>query len=71
MLGTGTGLVARRTGLFPGPWAWFNLGLAGVLVIGPIGWAALLLGLPVWVIGTTVFLRRGDMRSPARQRARS
>jgi hypothetical protein len=23
-----------------------------------IGWAALLLGLPVWVVGTTVFLLR-------------
>jgi hypothetical protein len=33
-----------------------------MLVIGPIGWAALPLGLPIWVIGTTVFL----LRLPAR-----
>jgi hypothetical protein len=65
LLMVGSGLVATRTGLFPKPWAWFNLALAGVLVIGPVGWAALLLGLPVWVIGTTVFMRRGDARAPA------
>jgi hypothetical protein len=64
LLMLGSGLLALRTGLFPRPWAWFNLGLAGVLVIGPIGWAALLLALPVWVIGTTVFMRRSDVRSP-------
>jgi hypothetical protein len=31
-----------------------------LLVIPPIGWAALLLGLPVWIIVTTVFLLRRD-----------
>ena len=64
LLMLGSGLLALRTGLFAKPWAWFNLALAGVLVIGPIGWAALLLGLPVWVIGTTVLMRRGNVRPP-------
>lgn len=58
LLMIGTGVVVLRTQLFPRGWAWFSLALAVVLVIGPIGWAALLLGLPVWTIGTTVFLRR-------------
>jgi len=56
----GSGIVALRTHIFPKVWAWFSLLLALLLVIPPIGWAALLLGLPVWVIVTTVFLlRRG------------
>ena len=58
LLMIGSAVVALRTGLFPRGWAWFSLALAVALVIGPIGWAALLLGLPIWVIGTTVFLRR-------------
>jgi hypothetical protein len=58
LLMIGSAMVAFRTSLFPRAWAWFSFALATLLVIGPIGWAALLLGLPVWVIGTTVFLRR-------------
>ena len=63
LLMTGTAVVAFRTRLFPRAWAWFSAALAVVLVIGPIGWAALLLGLPVWVIGTTVFLRQENGKS--------
>ena len=58
LLMVGSAAVALRTGLFPRGWAWFSLALAVVLVIPVIGWAGLLLGLPVWVVGTTVFLRR-------------
>ena len=58
LLMTGSGVVALRTRVFPRAWAWLSLALAVVLVIGPIGWAALLLGLPLWIIGTTVFLLR-------------
>lgn len=66
LLMIGSAVVALRTRLFPRAWAWFNLGFAVVLVIGPIGWAALLLGLPVWVIGTTIFLlRRPGLPVPA------
>ena len=60
LLMLGSGIVALRTRIFPKVWAWFSFLLALLLVIPWIGWAALLLGLPVWVIGTTVFLlRRG------------
>ena len=31
-----------------------------ILLIGPIGWAALIFGLPLWVLGTTWFLARRD-----------
>jgi hypothetical protein len=55
-----SGVVALRARIFPKVWAWFSFLLALLLVIPPIGWAALLLGLPVWVILTSVFLlRRG------------
>ena len=59
LLMVGTGVVALRTRLFPKAWAWFSLALGIVFVIGPVGWAALLLGLPIWTIGTTILLRRG------------
>jgi hypothetical protein len=63
LLMIGSAVVALRTRLFPRPWAWSSVALAVVLVIGPIGWAALLLGLPLWVVGTTVLLlRRPGMR---------
>jgi hypothetical protein len=32
--------------------------IAIVLVIGPIGWAALIFGLPIWTLGTTWLLVR-------------
>jgi hypothetical protein len=61
LLMLGSGIVALRTRIFPKGWAWFSFLLAPLLVIPPIGWAVLLLGLPVWVIVTTVFLlRRGS-----------
>ena len=60
LLMLGSGIVALRTRMFPKVWAWFSFLLALLLVIPWIGWAALLLGLPVWVVVTTVFLlRRG------------
>jgi hypothetical protein len=56
LLMIGAGAVALRTGLFPKAWAWFSFLLALVLVIGPIGWAGLIFGLPIWILGTTLFL---------------
>jgi hypothetical protein len=61
LLMVGSAVVALRTRLFPRAWGWLTAALAVVLVIGPIGWAALLLGLPIWVVATTVFLRRRPM----------
>lgn len=65
LLMLGAGVVALATRVFPKAWAWFGFLLAVVLLIGPIGWAALLFGLPVWTLGTTYFLaRRGAPASP-------
>ncbi len=59
LLMIGAGMVALHSGLFPKAWAWFSFVLAVILLIGPIGWAGLIFGLPLWIIGTTVFLVRG------------
>ena len=58
LLMVGAGAVALRSGLFPKWWAWFSFLLALILIIGPIGWAALIFGLPLWILGTTFFLTR-------------
>jgi hypothetical protein len=62
MLGSGAAILRSR--IFPKAWAWLSFALAGVLVVPPVGWAALLLGLPLWVIGTTVLLRRTGATPP-------
>jgi hypothetical protein len=54
----GAAIVALRTGVLPKWWAYFAILIAVVLVIGPIGWAALIFGTPVWTLGTTWFLLR-------------
>ena len=59
LLMIGAGMVALHSGLFPKAWVWFSFVLAVILLIGPIGWAGLIFGLPLWIIGTTVFLVRG------------
>ena len=59
------GLVAFRTGLLPKWWAALMCLVAVVLVIGPIGWAAMIFGLPIWTLGTTFMLMR-----PRRDRAK-
>ena len=53
-------VVLLRTRVLPKWWAYFGILIAIVLVIGPIGWAALIFGLPVWTIGTSLMLLRGD-----------
>jgi len=60
LLMLGGGIVALGTRIFPKVWAWCSFLLALLLVIPPIGWAALLLGLlPVWIVTTVFLLRRG------------
>jgi len=54
----GAAIVSLRTGVLPKWWAWFAVLIAIVLVIGPIGWAALIFGLPIWTLGTTWLLVR-------------
>ena len=48
----GVAVVAFRTGVLPKWWAVFSILIGIVLVIGPIGWAALIFGTPVWLLGT-------------------
>lgn len=54
-----TGIVARW-------WCWATLLIAAWLVVLPIGWIGLLIGLPVWTIGTSGMLL---LRRPARPAA--
>jgi hypothetical protein len=51
-------VVAFRTGLFPKWWAILMWIVAVVLVIGPIGWAAVIFAVPIWTLGTTFMLMR-------------
>jgi type IV secretory pathway TrbD component len=51
-------VVAFDTGLLPNWWAALMCLVAVVLVIGPIGWAALIFGVPIWTLGTTFMLMR-------------
>jgi hypothetical protein len=55
-----TGIHILRTRVLHRGVAWFSLVVALLLVILPIGWAALLFGVPLWVILVSVLLwRRG------------
>ena len=58
-------IVALRTAVLPRWWAAAGLVLAVWLVIGPIGWIAVLAGLPVWTIATSLMLLRVDTRNPS------
>lgn len=53
-------VVAFRTAQLPRWWAGACLLLAVWLVIGPIGWAGVLFGIPVWTVTTSVLLARAD-----------
>lgn len=52
----GTTIVSLKTGIVPRWWALFGALVAVVLVIGPIGWAGLIFGTPVWMLGTSLLL---------------
>ena len=57
-----TALIALRTGLLPGWLAWITLFVALVLLIGPIGWAALVFAFPLWVLVVSFLLWRRSSR---------
>jgi hypothetical protein len=57
-------VVSLQTGAFRRWWAVASLLLAVWLLILPIGWAGLLLGLPVWTVVTSVLLLRGSAVTP-------
>ncbi len=59
-------IAAWRTRVLPRWWAVFSGLVAVVLVIGPIGWLGLIFGLPIWTLGTSLFVL---LRSPERMRS--
>ena len=59
-------LVAWKTRVLPRWWAAFSALVAVVLLIGPIGWLGLIFGVPLWTLGTSLFVL---LRSPERMRA--
>ena len=54
-------IVAWRTRVLPRWWAAFAGLVAVVLIAGPIGWLGLIFGVPVWTLGTSLFVL---LRSP-------
>jgi MFS family permease len=58
----GAAVVAYRTAVLPKWWASVGALVGVVALIGPIGWAALIFGFPVWLLGTTAFLSRTPRR---------
>jgi hypothetical protein len=59
-------VVVWRTRILPRWWAAFAGLVVLVLVAGPIGWIGLIFGLPLWTLGTSLFLLLG---SPERMRS--
>ena len=53
-------IVAWRTRALPRWWAAFSGFVALVLIIGPIGWIGLLFGVPLWTLGTSLFVLLGS-----------
>jgi type IV secretory pathway TrbD component len=53
-------VIAWRTRVLPRWLAVFGGLVAVVLVIGPIGWIGLIFGLPIWTLGTSLFVLLGS-----------
>lgn len=53
-------ILAWRTRILPRWWASFSGLLAVVLVVGPVGWIGLIFGLPIWTLGTSLFVLLGS-----------
>ena len=66
MFFVGVAVIAFRTSVLPKWWAVFSVVIAVVLLIGPIGWAALIFGTPVWLLGTGLIV---GSKPRVRQRA--
>jgi hypothetical protein len=43
-------LLSLRTRVFPAWYAWISVGIAVVLLVAPIGWAALVFAFPLWLL---------------------
>jgi hypothetical protein len=59
-------VLAWRTRVLPRWWAAFSGLVAVLLIIGPIGWLGLIFGVPIWTLGTSLFVL---LRSPERMQA--
>lgn len=59
-------IVAWRTRVLPRWWAAFAALVAVVLIVGPIGWLGVIFGVPLFTLGTSLFVL---LRSPERMRA--
>lgn len=57
-------LLARRTGALPRAWSAVTLGLAAWLAVLPIGWVGLIVGVPLWTLGTVALLVRPGAPQP-------
>lgn len=55
-----------RTGIFPAWFGWLTALIAVVLIVGPIGWAALIFGVPIWtlIVSLWLFLRQDADAAP-------
>jgi hypothetical protein len=53
-------LIAWRTRVLPRWWAVFSGLLTIVLLVGPIGWIGVIFGLPIWTLGTSLFVLLGS-----------
>ena len=61
-----TALIAMRTGALLPRWlVWITLLIALVLLIAPIGWAALVFAFPLWVLVVTYLMWRPVARTSA------
>ncbi|HZT92888.1 MAG TPA: hypothetical protein VE985_00225 [Gaiellaceae bacterium] len=61
-------VVAWRTRALPRWWAAFSGLVAVVLLVGPIGWLGVIFGMPIWILGTSLFVLLGS-RAPLRTAA--
>jgi len=53
-------VVAWRTRALPRWWAVFSGLVAVVLLVGPVGWIGLIFGMPIWTLGTSLFVLLGS-----------
>ena len=53
-------VFAWRTQILPRWWAAFSGLVAVVLLIGPVGWIGLIFGVPIWTLGTSLFVLLGS-----------
>ena len=58
-------LTSLRHGAFPKWVAWIAVVLGVVMLIPPIGWAALIWGMPLWTLAVSIWMFRAQAPAPA------